>query len=105
MRSCPWAEPAPFAGLVASQRALVRSPEAQALPTGSASPASQGDLQSLGLPPLWPLFNTAGASQKGLEPGGGGYSSRFVKNTVVSRQKLVVSPKNLQQEEATTGRF
>ena len=64
---------------MASRRALVLSPRAQTLPTGSSTPASQGDLQDLVMPPLWPISNTAGASHKDLELRGGGYSSCFVK--------------------------
>lgn len=58
-----------------------REPSCQALQvllTGSSTPVSQGDLQDLATPLPWPISNTAGASHKGLEPRGGGHSSRFI---------------------------
>ena len=46
---------------------------------GSSSPASQGDLQNLGMAPLGSTPNTAGTSPEGLELQGGGFTSAWVK--------------------------
>lgn len=58
-----------FVGLVGSSRVLV----------DLSTPASQGDLWDLVMPPLWPISNAAGASHKGLELQCGVHSSCFAK--------------------------
>lgn len=64
-------ELAHFVGLVGSSRVLL----------GFSTPASQGDLQDLVVPSLWPISNAAGASHKGLELQCGGHISHFAKES------------------------
>lgn len=46
---------------------------------GFSTPAFQGDLLDLVMPPVWPISDAAGASHKGLELQCGGHSSCFAK--------------------------